>query len=100
MAIITSIKVILLLLAALIIGRVIIVYRRRKHRSSKWKLNSFRSLHFAEYSTDLLPHLTEKNVIGYGPSGKVYQIPARQSEDFKQKKRSRSKGVRKSSIRS
>ncbi|XP_047307785.1 receptor-like protein kinase 5 [Impatiens glandulifera] len=53
-------------------------YKKRKlEMNSKWKLTSFQRLEFTEMN--ILPGLTEKNLIGSGGSGKVYRVPINRS---------------------
>ncbi|XP_059431676.1 receptor-like protein kinase HSL1 [Corylus avellana] len=52
---------------------VIRIYRKRKHGLDlTWELTSFQMLNFRE--SDILPGLTDNNVIGSGGSGKVYRV--------------------------
>ncbi|KAL5697759.1 hypothetical protein ACHQM5_028876 [Ranunculus cassubicifolius] len=58
--------------------------KRRSRVRSTWKLTSFQKLHFTQ--TEILPNLTDKNMIGSGGSGKVYRIPINDSEFIAVKK--------------
>lgn len=49
------------------------IYQKRKIELTSTEITSFQRLNFRE--TDILPKLTESNVIGSGGSGKVYRVP-------------------------
>ncbi|XP_060209856.1 receptor-like protein kinase 5 [Lycium barbarum] len=58
----------------------------RRHRKRKqelvptWKQTSFHKLDFTE--SDILPNLTENNIIGTGGSGQVYLVPLSRSGNY------------------
>ncbi|KAL5771121.1 hypothetical protein ACOSP7_015275 [Xanthoceras sorbifolium] len=78
LALILSTVIVVILLASLSSFYMIRIYHKRKHKfDSKLEITSFQRLNFTE--SDVLPKLTESNVIGSGGSGKVYRIPVNHS---------------------
>ncbi|PSS06191.1 Receptor-like protein kinase [Actinidia chinensis var. chinensis] len=73
---------IILFMVTILLIFVVRDYRRKKpHRKlAERKLTSFQTLKFTEL--DILPRMTENNLIGSGGSGKIYRIAVPNSEEF------------------
>ncbi|KAG8636194.1 hypothetical protein MANES_16G109132v8 [Manihot esculenta] len=76
-ALISSILATAFVLVLLLSLFVIRVYQKKLILNSPWKLTSFQKLDFTE--SDILPGLTETNLIGTGGSGKVYRVSVQRS---------------------
>ncbi|GFZ08582.1 kinase family with leucine-rich repeat domain-containing protein [Actinidia rufa] len=74
--------VILFMVTVLLTFFVVRDYRRKKlkRKLDGWKLTSFQTLKFTK--ADILPRMTENNLIGSGGSGKIYRIAVPNSEEF------------------
>ncbi|XP_057478563.1 receptor-like protein kinase 5 [Actinidia eriantha] len=82
LAIILVFAVILFMVTVLLTFFVVRDYRRKKlkRKLAGWKLTSFQILKFTK--ADILPRMTENNLIGSGGSGKIYRITVPNSEEF------------------
>ncbi|KAJ4708541.1 Receptor-like protein kinase [Melia azedarach] len=79
LALISSVVIAVFLVALLSSFFIIRVYNKRKRVLSSTEVTSFHRLNFTD--SDILPKLTESNVIGSGGSGKVFRVPINRSCD-------------------